>query len=133
MFYFILYLLLLYICDALFIRFVHPFKMFLGVFAIGVAFGLFSMASNAGPQVLKFKEEHPIASLFALLIGAYFIVYLLDGIIVFLLGILLPFAGKISSSFKVHEHKVCILYVKLQNLIFFSYFYSCFSSLEKLA
>ena len=105
--------------------------MFLGVFAIGVAFGLFSMASNAGSQVLKFKEEHPIASLFALLIGAYLIVYLLDGIIVFLLGILLPFAGKISS-FKVHEHKVCILYVNLQNLIFFSYFYSCFSSLEKL-
>lgn len=75
------------------VGFVHPFKMFLGLFAIGVAFGLFSLASSAGPQVMQFKEEHPVVSLFALLFGAYMIVYLLDGIVVFLLGILLPFAA----------------------------------------
>lgn len=72
--------------------------MFLGLFAIGVAFGLFSLASSAGPQVMQFKEEHPVVSLFALLFGAYMIVYLLDGIVVFLLGILLPFAGNILSA-----------------------------------
>jgi hypothetical protein len=94
--------------------------MFLGLFAIGVAFGLFSMASNAGPQVIKFKEEHPIVSLFALLIGAYLIVYLLDGIIVFLLGILLPFSGK-TYAFKFLCSSLCMLTCKLitfQQLLF---------------
>lgn len=68
--------------------------MFLGLFAIGLACGLFVAASNGGPQVAKFKQDHPVISLITLLLGAYLIVYLLDGILVFLLGILLPFSGK---------------------------------------
>lgn len=72
---------------------IHPFKMFLGLFAIGLACGLFVAAGNGGPQVIKFKQDHPIFSLVALLLAAYLIIYLFDGILVFLLGILLPFSG----------------------------------------
>ena len=68
--------------------------MFLGLFAIGLACGLFVAANNGGPQVTKFKQEHKIVSIICLLLGAYLIIYLLDGILVFLLGILLPFSGK---------------------------------------
>lgn len=72
---------------------IHPLKMFLGLFAIAVACSLLVAASNGGPQVAKFKQDHPIISVIAILVGAYLIVYLLDGILVFLLGILLPFSA----------------------------------------
>lgn len=68
--------------------------MFLGLFAIGLACGLFVAAGNGGPQIVKFKQDHPVVSIVALLMGAYLIIYLLDGILVFLLGILLPFSGR---------------------------------------
>lgn len=71
--------------------------MVLGLFAIGLACGLFAAASNGGPQVAKFKQEHPVVSIITILLGAYLIIYLLDGILVFLLGILLPFSGKSSG------------------------------------
>jgi hypothetical protein len=73
--------------------------MFLGLFAIGLSCGLFAAASNGGPQVAKFKQEHPVISIITLLFGAYLIIYLLDGILVFLLGILLPFSGKSIGLF----------------------------------
>ena len=42
-------------------------------------------------------------SLFVLLFGAYLIVYLLDGIVVFLLGVLLPFSGnKITHQYDIY-------------------------------
>lgn len=66
--------------------------MFLGFVAIGLVFGLLNVASNR-PTAAKFKQEHPAASLALMLFGALAILYLLDGIIVFLLGILLPFSG----------------------------------------
>lgn len=72
------------------VGFIHPYKMFLGVFAMGIAFSLFGLAGNAGPQVSRFKRNHPLLSLAAVLIGCYFIVYLLNGIVVFIFGILLP-------------------------------------------
>lgn len=95
-------LLELYICLSLYFlslcRLIHPLKMFLGLFAIAVACSLLVAASNGGPQVAKFKQDHPIISVIAILVGTYLIVYLLDGILVFLLGILLPFSGKPPSK-----------------------------------
>lgn len=75
--------------------------MFLGLFAICLACGLFVAAGNGGPQIVKFKQDHPVVSIVALLMGAYLIIYLLDGILVFLLGILLPFSGKLRFLRKI--------------------------------
>lgn len=85
---------------------IHPFKMFLGLFAIGLACGLFVAAGNGGPQIVKFKQDHPVVSIVALLMGAYLIIYLLDGILVFLLGILLPFSATfIHASLRLRSLK----------------------------
>lgn len=67
--------------------------MFLGLFAVGLAFGGVTAAGNSGTQLAQFKQDHPIVSLLALFLGAYMIVYLLDGIVVFLFGILLPISA----------------------------------------
>ena len=89
------------------IRFIHPYKMFLGLVAVGIAFVLFALAGNAGPQVSNFKRDHPLVSLAVFFICCYFIVYLLNGIVVFIFGILLPISGKplLISIFHDHETK----------------------------
>lgn len=66
--------------------------MFLGFVAIALGLGLLNVASN-GPTATKFKQEHPVASLALIGVSALGILYLLDGVVVFLLGILLPFSG----------------------------------------
>ena len=73
--------------------------MILGLLAVGVALLLFAIASNAGPQVSRFKQDHPIASLAITSVGIYFVIYLLDGMLVFLLGILLPLSGLINVMY----------------------------------
>ena len=75
------------------IGFIHPLKMALGLIALGIGCVLFSLACSAGPQVSQFKKDHPLVSVAALLSGVYFIVYLLNSIMVFLFGILLPVSG----------------------------------------
>jgi len=75
------------------VTFFHPFKMFLGVVAIGIGITMFALANNAGPQVSKFKVDHPVVSLVLLLIGCYFIIYLLGGIVVLVFGVLLPISA----------------------------------------
>lgn len=72
--------------------------MFLGLFAIGVACSILVAANNGGIQVTKFRQDHPIISAIAILVATYLIIYLLDGIIVFLLGILLPFSGNLHQN-----------------------------------
>ena len=84
--------------------------MFLGLFAIGLACGLFVAAGNGGPQIVKFKQEHPVVSIFTLLMGAYLIIYLLDGILVFLLGILLPFCGRLLFAVAKDSLKHSLFY-----------------------
>ncbi len=97
--------------------------MVLGLFAIGLACGLFAAASNGGPQVAKFKQEHPVVSIITLLLGVYLIIYLLDGILVFLLGILLPFSGKSSDLLMImNQFKIML------KLLFVSHIYTFISA-----
>ncbi|XP_069936614.1 PRA1 family protein 3 [Cherax quadricarinatus] len=69
---------------------IHPTKMFCGMIAVGLAFGLFYYLTNNKQPAVAFKKDHPIISLIILILGVYFIVYLLGSVVVFLMGILLP-------------------------------------------
>lgn len=71
--------------------------MALGLMAVGVTFSLFALAGQAGAEVANFKRDHPVISLCAILVGGYLIVYLFDGIVIFMLGVLLPFSGMSTS------------------------------------
>jgi len=67
--------------------------MLCGMLAMGVAFGLFYYLTNAKRSATRFKKDHPIISVFIVLSGGYFIVYMLGSVVVSLLGILLPIMG----------------------------------------
>ncbi|KAK7080599.1 PRA1 protein 3 [Halocaridina rubra] len=69
---------------------IHPTKMFCGMVAMGLAFSLFYYLTNNKQPAVQFKKDHPVLSLIVLVMGIYFIVYLLGSVVVFLMGILLP-------------------------------------------
>ncbi|XP_040357892.1 PRA1 family protein 3 isoform X3 [Ixodes scapularis] len=68
----------------------HPSKMLCGMLAVTVAFGLFYYVTNSQTAAMNLKRNHPILSGFVILLGGYFIVYMLGSVMVFLFGILLP-------------------------------------------
>ncbi|CAM1323046.1 ARL6IP5 (predicted) [Pycnogonum litorale] len=70
----------------------YPEKMLFGMFAIGVAFGIFYYVTNKNNAATRFKKEHPIINLLLIFGGGYFIVYVFGAVLVFIVGILLPLA-----------------------------------------
>jgi hypothetical protein len=85
--------------------------------AIGVAFGLFYYSTNAMRSAIRFKKDHPVISVLTVLGGEYFTLYMLDSVIVFLLGILLPIMGT-YVHICVYAQQLCCLCV---NKFFFSH------------
>ncbi|XP_050721862.1 PRA1 family protein 3-like isoform X2 [Eriocheir sinensis] len=79
-------------CLAIFavVGVIHPTKMFCGMTAVGLAFGLFYYLTNNKMPAAQFKKNHPVLSLLGVVLAAYFMVYLLGSVLVFLMGILLP-------------------------------------------
>lgn len=67
-----------------------------GFVATAVIFMIFIYVTNEQASAARFKRKHPIVSLFIIFAGCYFIAYMLQSLMVFLLGILLPVAGKDS-------------------------------------
>lgn len=72
---------------------IHPTKMFSGMVAVSLAFGLFFYLTNNKTPAAHFKKNHPLLSLLGVVLAAYFMVYLLGSVLVFLMGILLPITG----------------------------------------
>lgn len=73
--------------------------MFCGMTSVGLAFGLFYYLTHHKQPAAQFKKSHPLLSLLGVLLAAYFVVYLLGSVLVFLLGILLPVTGVLVSFF----------------------------------
>ncbi|KAK3894257.1 hypothetical protein Pcinc_001975 [Petrolisthes cinctipes] len=81
---------LTYLVVFALVALIHPTKMFYGMTAVALAYGLFYYLTNHKQPAAQFKKDHPILSLVGLVLTMYFIVYLLGSVVVFLLGILLP-------------------------------------------
>lgn len=67
-----------------------------GFLAISVLFMIFIYVTNEKAAAAHFKRNHPILSIFIIFAAGYFIAYMLQSLLVFLLGILLPVTGKYS-------------------------------------
>ncbi|CAG9861354.1 unnamed protein product [Phyllotreta striolata] len=72
---------------------IHPVKMACGFVATAVLFMVFVYVTNEKASAARFKRNHPIISIIVIFAGAYFIAYMLQSLMVFLLGILLPVAA----------------------------------------
>ncbi|KAJ8980583.1 hypothetical protein NQ317_018710 [Molorchus minor] len=85
--YFLLALLIFVIVGV-----IHPTKMALGFVTTAVIFMIFIYITNEKAVAAQFKKNHPIASIFIIFAGVYFVAYMLQSLLVFLLGIMLPLA-----------------------------------------
>lgn len=64
-----------------------------GFLTTAVLFMIFVYVTNEKAAAAHFKRKHPIVSLLLIIMGAYFVAYMLKSLVVFVLGILLPIAG----------------------------------------
>ncbi|XP_063990819.1 PRA1 family protein 3 isoform X2 [Diachasmimorpha longicaudata] len=70
---------------------IHPGKMLLGMIAMAVVLVIFAYVSTEGRAVYNFKKKNPMAGLIVIVLGTAFVAYTLGSLLVFLVGILLPF------------------------------------------
>lgn len=68
--------------------------MLVGMFAMMVILGVFVYVSMEGRAVYRFKKRYPAVGVLFIIIAGCFVTYTLGSLLVFLLGILLPFCGK---------------------------------------
>lgn len=74
--------------------------MICGCLATGLIFAIFVYVTNEKAAAANFKQQHPLISLILIFGSLYFIAHMFQSVLVFFLGILLPFSGK-TSPFSV--------------------------------
>lgn len=70
--------------------------MFVGMIAMTVILGGFAYVSTEGRLIHQFKQQYPGVGIIGMILAACFATYTLGSLLVFLLGILLPFTGKLK-------------------------------------
>ncbi|KAK9885137.1 hypothetical protein WA026_010648 [Henosepilachna vigintioctopunctata] len=76
----------------------HPIKMACGFLVTLVLFGVFVYITNERAAAAQFKRNHPIISVLLILIGGYFITYMLRSLLVFMFGIILPVVATFAHA-----------------------------------
>lgn len=61
--------------------------------AMTIVIGIFIYVSTEGRAIHNFKKQNPLAGVIIILLGGCFVTYTLGSLLVFLIGILLPFSG----------------------------------------
>jgi len=73
---------------------IHPVKMLVGMLAMMAILGTFAYVSMEGSTIHNFKRQYPVVGVLFIIFAGCFITYTLGSLLVFFLGILLPFCGK---------------------------------------
>ncbi|OXU24839.1 hypothetical protein TSAR_015108 [Trichomalopsis sarcophagae] len=85
---------------------IHPGKMIVGMLAMAVILLTFAYLSTEGRAVHNFKKRFPGTGILLMLIAGCFLTYTLGSLLVFLVGILLPFSVIfIHSSLRLRNMK----------------------------
>ncbi|XP_050313822.1 PRA1 family protein 3 [Anthonomus grandis grandis] len=71
---------------------IHPIKMIVGCLTTFLIFAIFIYLTNEKVAAAHFKQKHPIISLAIIFGSLYLIAHMLQSVLVFFLGILLPFS-----------------------------------------
>jgi hypothetical protein len=94
-------------------RLIHPVKMLAGMLAMMAILSIFAYMSVEGSLVHNFKKQYPIVGILFIVFTGCFVTYTLGSLLVFLLGILLPFCGKRHSLLYITAIYIC--YTKVIN------------------
>lgn len=68
----------------------HPVQILLGFAALGLAFGAFVYFTKNQSKARRFKHDHPVVCVAAVVAAGYFVVYMFGAVLVFIFGIALP-------------------------------------------
>ncbi|KAL1492846.1 hypothetical protein ABEB36_011028 [Hypothenemus hampei] len=71
---------------------IHPVHMICGCLTNGLLFMVFIYITNERSAAAQFKQQHPIITLAIIFGSLYLVAYLFQGLLVFFLGLLLPFS-----------------------------------------
>lgn len=75
----------------------NPAKMIVGIISSICVISVYAYVSTEGRSVHYFKKKYPGTGIIFVLLAAYFLTYTLDSVIVFSIGIMLPFLGKLLN------------------------------------
>lgn len=78
--------------------------MIYGICVSSVLILIFWYITNESVTASQFKRKHPIVSIILVFAGIYLVMNMLDSMLVFFLGILLPFSGKSQCDKKNENH-----------------------------
>ncbi|KAB0801540.1 hypothetical protein PPYR_05894 [Photinus pyralis] len=81
---------LLAVITFIIVGVIHPTKMACGVLVTLIILLTLYLIRDK-PRLNHFKRKHPIVSVVLLLSGGYFVTYMLGSLLIFFVGILLPF------------------------------------------
>lgn len=91
--------------------------MLVGGISMCVALGLFAYASCEGRAIHHTKKEYPAIGIILILLGSTFMAYTVGSLLVFLIGILLPFSGELWSF-------ICAILTDSRILLYIRFFQS---------
>lgn len=83
--------------------------MLVGMLAMIVMVSIFIYTSVGGTAVYNFKKKYPVVGIVLILLGGCFVTYTLGSLLVFLIGILMPFCGKNYLLLKKIISKIALL------------------------
>ncbi|XP_059179507.1 PRA1 family protein 2-like [Physella acuta] len=69
---------------------IHPVQILLGFTALAICFGVFVYFTNTQNKAKRFKHDHPIFCVAAIIAAGYFVVYMFGAVLVFMFGIAFP-------------------------------------------
>ncbi|XP_035826296.1 PRA1 family protein 3-like [Aplysia californica] len=74
----------------LMIGIIHPVQILLGFTALALIFGVFVYFTNKQYKARRFKHDHPVFCVAAVVAAGYFVVYIFGAVLVFVFGIAFP-------------------------------------------
>lgn len=88
----------------------HPGKMIVGMIVCSIILLAFAYVSTEGRAVHNLKKKYPGSGIVLMMMAGCFLTYTLGSLLVFLLGIMLPFSGNtvltvliLSYTFNIYE------------------------------
>lgn len=89
---------------VLFLRYFQPFQLFIGATVVTLMFVGFVWAAENQAPIRRFRRNHPLFTVLAILLASYLFISVLGGVAVFLFGIAFPVLSETAYTHHIHTH-----------------------------
>lgn len=88
---------------VLFLRYFQPFQLFIGATVVTLMFVGFVWAAENQAPIRRFRRNHPLFTVLAILLASYLFISVLGGVAVFLFGIAFPVLSETTYTHHIHN------------------------------